>query len=269
VAGIVHTASAEETCRYSGTSSHSGQIEIVTSAATVDGATTVDATARIAARSFGFLDWQYLYQEIGTWRNGELQTMGVNHRYGFAGSIRRQQWDHFTRGPEGLSAYRVQAKTLADFSDKHPGFVRHWDFSSFGKPWLPDYPAAPPERRADLDLPHAEMAPGLGTPLTMGFYWLRWAGQQSRTVPVFLPGFKRNARVDIQIASVGVEASGLLHLRSSVRHPELSETEASTGDAWISPDHHLVRMTFDARGSHGSAQGEIHLDGCHGDAPAL
>jgi hypothetical protein len=112
------------------------------------------------------------------------------------------------------------------------------------------------------------MPPGLGTPLAMGFYWVRWAGQDTRTVPVFLPGFKKNARADIKLVSLGVDANGLLHLRSSVHHPQLSETEASTADAWISPDHHLVRVTFDAHSDYGSAQGELRLDGCQGSASA-
>jgi hypothetical protein len=211
------------------------------------------------------IDWRYLYQEIGTWRGGELQSVGVNHRYSLAGSIRRQQWDLFNRTPAGMMAYRVQAKTLADFEAKHPGFVRHWQPSSFGQPWLPDYASAQPERRADLDLPAAAMAPGLGTPLTLAFYWVRWSGPQDRTVPVFLPGFKKHSRADVRVQSLGVEANGLLHLRSTVRHPQLSETEVSTGDAWVSPDHRLARVTFDAHGDHGSAQGDLRLDGCQGD----
>jgi hypothetical protein len=267
------TAWADEICKYSGATSHSGHMIVESKASTANGGTTVDVTARVGARTFGIIDWQYLYQEIATFRDRELQSIAVNHRYSVAGSIRRQHWDFFTRGPDGMSAYRVQANTLADFQIRHPGFVRHWDPASFGEPWLPDYRSAPPERRADLDLPARSMPPGLGTPLAMGFYWVRWAGQGktglgARTVPVFLPGFKRNARTDIQFVSLGVEANGLLHVRSSVRHPQLSETEASTADAWISPDHHLIRVTLDAHSDYGVADGELHLDGCQGEAPA-
>ena len=263
-----HRVWAGETCHYSGTTSYSGRATVETKAATANGETTVDVTARVNARAFGLIDWQYLYEEIGTWRDGQLQSIGVNHRYSVVGSIRRQQWDFFKRTPAGMAAYRVQAKTLADFQTKHPGFVRHWDPASFGRPWLQDYAAAPPERRADLDLPAASMPPGVGTPMALAFYWVRWAGQKERTVPVFLPGFKHNARVDIPVVSPGVEANGVLHLRSSVRHPQLSETEISNGDAWVSADHHLVRVTFDARGDHASAQGDLALDGCQGDAAA-
>ncbi len=228
---------------------------------------TVDVTARVNARSFGIVDWEYLYEETGTFRGGELQSVGVNHRYSVAGSIRRQQWDLFQRQPEGMIAWRVQAKTLDDFRIRHPGFVRHWDPVTFGEPWLRDYAAAPPARRPDLDLPASSMPPGLGTPLLLGFWQVRWAGQQQRSVPVFLPGFKRNSREDVNVTAVATEADGLLHLRSAVRHPQLSETEVSTADAWISPDHHLVRADFDARGDHASAQGALHLESCRGETP--
>ena len=262
-----HAIGADETCRYSGTASYSGALVVETKATARNGDTTVDVTARVNATMLGLIDWQYLYQEIGTSRDGELWSIGVNHRYSIAGSVRRQQWDVFNRTPEGLTAWRVQAKTLTDFQTRHPGFVRHWPLSSFGASWLPDYAAAPPERRPDLDLPKASMVRGFGTPLLLAFYWVRWAGEQGRTVPVFLPGFKRNSRTDIRVESLGVEAGGLLHLHSSVRHPQLSETDVSTGDAWISGDHHLVRVTFDAIADHGSARGELHLDGCQGEPP--
>jgi hypothetical protein len=261
-----HTAQASETCRYSGTTSYSGQVSVTTVASTTNGETTIDVTARVSARSFGVINWGYLYQEITTSRSGELLSAAVNHRYSVAGTIQRQQWDVFTRGPDGMTASRAQAKTLAGFQQNHPGFVRHWDLGSFGQPWLADYAAAAPERRADLDLPRAEMPPGLGTPMALAFYWVRWAGQDGRSVPVFLPGFKKNARADIQLASRGVDSQGLLHLHAEVRHPQLSATELSTGDAWISSGHQLVRVAFDARGDHGSAEGELHLDECGGDA---
>ena len=263
-----HGAQADETCRYSGTSTYSGRITVDTKATRADGETTVDVTARVNATMFGVVDWQYLYQEIGVWRDGELRTIGVNHRYSVVGSIRRQQWDLFTRTPDGMAAFRVQSNTMADFQRKHPGFVGHWDPATFGEPWLGDYAAAPPDRRADLDLLKAAMPPDVGPPLPLAFYWVRWARPEGRIVPVFLPGFKRNARANIAVVSLGVEAGGLLHLRSSARHPQLSETETSTGDAWISQDHHLVRVAFDARGDNGTAQGEVRLEGCQGTAPA-
>jgi len=263
-----HAVWATETCRYSGETSYSGRVIVETTATSTNGETTVNVAADVTARTFGVLDWRYLYQEIGIWRDGELQRVGVNHRYSLAGSIRRQQWDVFNRNPDGMAGYRVQAKTLSDFQTRHPGFVHHWDPAAFGENWLADYAAAPPERRPDLDLPRTGMAPGLGSPLALAFYWVRFSGPADRTVPVFLPGFKHDARTDVRVASLGIEASGLLHLRSSVRHPQLSTTEMSTGDAWISADHHLVRVAFDARGEHASAQGDLHLDLCRGDPTA-
>jgi hypothetical protein len=164
-----------------------------------------------------------------------------------------------------MTAWRAQAKTLPDFQLKHPGFVQHWDLASFGEPWLADYPAARPERRADLDLGADAMSPALGTPLALAFHWVRWAGPESPTVPVFLPGFKHDKRVDIRTVSLGVEAGGLLHLRAEVHYPGLSKTEPSTGDAWISADHRLVRAAFDARSDRGNAQGALRLETCMGD----
>lgn len=264
---VSHAVWADETCHYSGATSYDGHVRVQTTATAANGGVTVAVAAEVKARSFGLIDWQYLYQEIGTWRAGELQSIGVNHRYSVIGSIRRQQWDLFNRTPAGMQGWRVQAKTLADFQTKHPGFVRHWSPASFGENWLPDYSAAPPERRPDLDLPHDAMPPGLGTPLLLGFYLVRWAGDQERHVPVFLPGFKHNSRADIRVDPVGTEPGGVLHLHSSVHHPQLSEVKASTGDAWISADHHLVRETFDARTDNASAHGELHLDGCQGVPP--
>src|ERR1700760_3786257 len=92
---VSHAVWADETCRYSGATSYDGQVSVQTTAAKANGGLTVDVAAEVKARSFGLIDWQSLYQEIGTWRDGELQTIGVNHRYSVIGSIRRQQWDLF------------------------------------------------------------------------------------------------------------------------------------------------------------------------------
>jgi len=271
VAAILMTATsawAEEVCRYTGTTSHSGEGKVQTKASASGGEIMVDVATWLSARSFGLINWRYLYQEISTWRGEELRSVAVNHRYSVMGTIRRQQWDVFNRTPDGMIGYRVQAKTLSDFQTKHAGFVRHWDPATFGQNWLPDYQSAGPERRADLDLPGAAMPPTLGTPMALAFYWVRWADQNGRDVKVFLPGFKKNARVDVRVNSLGVEAGGLLHFRSTMRHPQLSETETSTGDAWVSSDHRLTRVSFEAHGDHGSARGELRLESCRGDAPA-
>jgi len=269
VVPLMHDAWAAETCRYSGTSSYSGRISVETTASAANGETTVNVAARVDARMFGLIDWRYLYQEIGVWRGGELLTIGVNHRYSVLGSLRRQQWDVFRRTEGGMQAWRVQAKTLADLQQKHPGFVSHWDPERFGEDWLPAYRSAPPERRADLDLPAPSIAPGLGIPLTMAFYWVRWAGTADRTVPLFLPGFKRDMRADVPVVSRRTEPSGLPRLHAEIRHRQLSESKVSTGDAWLTADHHLARVTFDAHSDHGSAHGDLRLDGCQGEPPPL
>jgi hypothetical protein len=181
------TCWADEVCRYSGTTSHSSYVMVVSKAAASNGETTVD----VSARSFGIIDWQYLYQEIGIFRAGHLQTIAVNHRYSFSGSTRRQLWDVFTCGQTGMSTYRVQANSLDGMRARHPGFVLHWDLATFGEPWLQGYAVARPERRADLVLPRADMPENVDTPLILGFYWIRWADSKTCTFPVFLPGFKK------------------------------------------------------------------------------
>ena len=65
---------------------------------------------------------------------------------------------------------------------------------------------------------------------------------------------------------LGTGASGLTHLRATARHPRMTPDEASIGDAWVGPDHRLMRLTFDARGANGTAQGEVRLDACRGNA---
>jgi hypothetical protein len=264
VASLARPAAAVESCTYAGTTSYDGQVSVQTIASGATNDRTVDVLARVRARSFGLLPWRYWAEEIGTWRDGAMTRVAVNNRYEFSGRILRQNWDVFTASEKGLMARRVQGKTEADFERQHPGFVSHWDPSSFGVPWLPDYPKAPPERRADLDLPKAEVAPGLGSPLALAFYWVRWAPPETRPVPIFLPGFKHDARVDVSVSYLGTEGDGSRHFRTAVRHPQLSEDQTSTGDAWVTADHRLARVAFDARGARGTAHGELQLDGCDG-----
>ncbi len=256
---------AAETCRYAGTASYSGKIEVVSTASTANGETAVDVAARVSARSFGLFSWGYLYQEIGVWRGGELQVAALNHRSIAGGKIHRQQWDVFHRTAEGMTAYRAQAKTMEDFRARYPVFQRVWDTSMFGQSWLRDYPTEAAERRADLDLPRAAMPPGFGIPLAMSFHWVRWAAPDQRVVAIFLPGFKRDSRVDIPVTFLGVEAGGLTHLRATARHPQLHADQLSTGDAWITADRKLARVTFEARGTYGTARGEVVLQDCNGD----
>ena len=107
----------------------------------------------------------------------------MNSRYLIGNHIVRQQWDYFQRGADGLQAYRVQAKTLADFRRRHPGFIQHWDPATFGQPWLDDYPAVSPERRIDLDLKGAPLPSALRPPLAMAFYWVRCQNSEADRRP--------------------------------------------------------------------------------------
>ena len=240
-------------------------MEVHTVASRANGETTVDVTAQVSATSFGVLGWRYWLEELSVWRDGTLRLAAVNHRYVFGGRIQRQQWDVFTRTPEGLSGQRVQGKTLAEFQTRYPAFAGHWSPDQFGLPWLPDYNAAPPERRRDLDLPRTDLVAGIGTPLAMAFYWIRWDDDARRRVPIFLPGFKKDSRVDIDVETIGIDAAGVRHLRSSVSHPQLGGTRPSTGDAWVAADHRLTRVRFDAYGALGTAHGDLELEACSGD----
>ena len=141
-------------------------------------------------KPYSCLEFDYLLEELSIWRGEQLENVAVNSRYLLGHRIVRQQWDEFRRAADGMRGERVQAKTLADFRRRHPGFVQHWDPASFGQPWLRDFPSAPPERRMDLDLHASPLPPALRSPLAMAFYWVRWLPRVGQDVPVFLPGFK-------------------------------------------------------------------------------
>ncbi len=257
-------AAAAEVCRFEGTSNHAGRMVAKTEVTAKEGLVTVNVTVALTARIW-WTDVRYLTQEISTWRDDQLQSVAVNARYGAGGRSRRQQWDVFTRGAGGLEARRVQAKTLADFQRRHPGFVSHWAPAAFGQPWLQDYAGAAPERRPDLDLPRPAMPPGLRPPLALAFYWSRWLAPGGETVPAFLPGFKRHARTDLAFGAA-TSGEGSRQWRASVRHPSLSASPASTASVWVSPDNYLLQLAFDVHSPQGSAQGLIHSQGCQGIA---
>jgi hypothetical protein len=204
----------------------------------------------------------YLVEEVSSWHDGQLESVAVNSRYLVGDHIVRQQWDDFQRGPDGLQAYRVQAKNLADFRRRHPGFIQHWDPATFGQPWLDDYPAASPERRVDLDLKGAPLPARLRSPLALAFYWVRWLRRSSQDVPVFLPGFKTERLVELPIVPTG-SSSGPVWL-ASLHYPMLRDSPSSTATALISPDGHLLRIAFELHTFRGSGQGTIRQDGCIG-----
>jgi hypothetical protein len=257
-------ASVAEVCRFAGTTDRAGQVAVTTKVVATNGTTRVDVAMTFESTIMIWFHLHYLVEEVSTWRAGKLETLAVNTRYLIGARIIRQQWDVFQRDKDAMRAHRVQAKTLADFHRRHPGFVRHWDPATFGQPWLDDYPAASPERRADLDLKGA--LPKLRSPLALAFYWVRWLPPGDQDVPVFLPGFKADKLVDLPIAAAPWAGGALW--RAPLRYPALSERPESTGTAWISSDGHLLQLAFDVHERRGSARGLIRQKGCEGAAVA-
>lgn len=257
-----NTAPAAEVCRYAGMTSYSGRAAVRTEVSEAHGLTTVAVTARLDAKAWWLWSIQYRAEEISTWRGGELQSVAVNNRYSANGQVKRQQWDVFVRGPDGLLASRVQSKSLSEFRRRHPAFASHWDPSRFWEPWLPDYPAAQPERRPDLDLARAAMPPQTRTPYALAFYWSRWLPAAGGTMPVFMPGWKRDARFDAQVAPPQDAPPGTLgRWRMVLRHPTLSAAPSSA-EAVVSADHQLLRLSFDVHAAAGTGQGWLDQTDC-------
>lgn len=255
-------ASAAEVCRFAGTTDQNGQVAVTTDVTATNGTTRVDVAVRFESTTMIWFHVHYLVEEISTWRAGELAAVAVNTRYLVGSRIIRQQWDVFRRDNDAMLAQRVQAKTLADFRRRHPGFVRHWDPATFGQPWLDDYRAASPDRRADLDLSGAPASPKLRSPLALAFYWVRWLPPGGQDVAVFLPGFKGKRLVDLPITAAAW-AGGTLW-KVPVRYPALSERPVSTASAWTSRDRRLLQLAFDLHEPRGSARGLIRQEGCDG-----
>jgi hypothetical protein len=260
-----HKGIAAEVCRYAGTTDYGGHVSVATQVAETRGITKIDVTATFVSSTMFWFGVRYLVEEVSTWRGGQLENVAANSRYLIGEHVVRQQWDDFQRGSNGLQAYRVQAKTFADFRRKHPGFLQHWDPATFGQPWLGDYPAAVPERRVDLDLRSAPLPAGLRSPLAFAFYWVRWL-HGSQDVPVFLPGFKAESLVEVPIESTG-SALGTVW-RASLHYPALRDNPSSSAAALISPDRHLLKISFELYTARGSGQGAITQEGCEG-APVV
>ena len=259
-------ASATELCRFAGNTDYAGHVAVTTTVTASSDRTIVDVAATFNSTSMFLFGVHYLLEEVSTWHGGQLESVAVNSRYLLGHHIVRQQWDEFRRTADGMQGERVQAKTLADFQRRHPGFVQHWDPATFGQPWLHDYPSAPPERRIDLDLHGAPLPPALRSPLAMAFYWVRWLPQAGRDVPVFLPGFKRDSLVEVPLAPApSMEGTAW---RTVLHYPSLRERDASTAAASVSPDHHLLRIAFELHTVYGSGRGEITQQDCEGLAVA-
>jgi hypothetical protein len=256
------TASAGEVCRFAGHTDYAGHVAVTTAVTAAGDGTIVDVAAAFDSTSMFLFGVHYLLEEVSIWRGGQLQNVAVNSRYLLGHHIVRQQWDEFRRTADSMQAERVQAKNLADFRRRHPGFVQHWDPATFGEPWLLDYPSASPERRIDLDLNVSPFPPALRSPLAMAFYWVRWLPHAGQDVSVFLPGFKADRLVDVPLAPATAAAGVVWH--AVLHYPKLSERHPSTAAALVSPDGHLARIEFKLHTVYGSGDGEINLQGCDG-----
>ena len=106
------------------------------------------------------------------------------------------------------------------------------------------------------------MPSGLRSPLAMAFYWVRWLRRDSQAVLLFLPGFKRDLRVDLRVAPSS-SASGTLW-RAPLHYPALEESPASNATAVVSPDGHLSQLAFELHTFRGSGRGIVTQQGCEG-----
>jgi hypothetical protein len=262
------TARASEVCHFAGTTDYSGRIEVTTdvNARVTDGTTTVDVIVRFMATPWPLVHIRYLMQEISTWKSDQLRSVATNTRYLVDGHIVRQMWDLFERGPDGLEAYRLQGKTLGDFRRKYPAFVRHWAPANFGQPWVQDYRLAGAERRPDLDLPASSVGPDFRSPLALAFYWSRWIPRSGQAATVFLPGFKKDKRLDLTIGAAEPPRDGQQVWQTSVRYPALSLTHASIAKVWVSTDRHLLQLAGSVQSGSYTGDGVIRLEGCYGTA---
>lgn len=251
-------AAQAETCRFTGAASHGSIISAQADTTESDGLTTVNVTLNFAIDGW-VSDFRYLGQEITTWRGTELQSIAVNQRSISGGSITRQQWDVFTRRGPVFVAMRVQAKRLADFQQRHPGFVRHWSPATFGQPWLADYRHATPERRPDLDLPSANAS----TPLAFAFYWSRFLPSGGSAATLVLPGFKRNKQAELHLGPA-TSGDGWRRWSTPLRHPGLEDSPASLAAAWVSNQNYLLQLGFDVHTEWASGQALIRAQGCQG-----
>ena len=261
-------ARASEVCHFAGTTDYSGRLEVTTNvnARVTDGTTTVDVIARFIATPWPLIHIHYLMEEISTWKSDQLQGVAANTRYLVDGHIVRQVWDLFDHGTNGLEAYRLQGKTLDDIRRKFPAFARHWDPADLGQPWLQDYRLAGAERRPDLDLPASSVGPDLRSPLALAFYWSRWIPRSGQAATVFLPGFKKDKRLDLMIAAAEPSRDGQQVWQTSIRYPALSMTHASTAKAWVSTDRHLLQLTGSVQGGSYTGDGVIRQESCEGTA---
>ena len=201
------------TCYYNGQTSYHGQVTATVADTETPAGLVIDVHLRLDATPWHIWPVQFLIQERSTYRNGTLYAVEVNGRWSSNGSIRRQYWDVLTPTPAGFEAYRIQVKRQSDLRRRNPPLARYWNPATFDQPWLSIFTIATPDRRPDLDLPTAQIPPNLKSPLALAFYWSRQ--HLGPTVPIFLPGWKRDARLTGTLTHTG------LTTRLTLPHPAL------------------------------------------------
>lgn len=250
-----------EICEYAGRTNYSGAVSVRAEVSPAQNETGVRVALRFTARFMMIFEVEYLAEEISHWRNGELQSVALNTRYLVNNRIIRQQWDDFDRGKDGFAAYRVQGKNGEDFRRRYPAFSRYWSPSMFGQPWLAEYQLARPERRPDLDLSKQAIAAGLRSPLSFAFYWIRTLRPVSQTVPVFLPGNKRQSRVDLSVTPPEAE-SGLRVWHIPIHFEAFRTSKDSQAMAWISPSQQVEQIAFYVSNQSGTGSGVLRKLKC-------
>ena len=253
-----------ETCRYEGKTSYGGRLSIIADAVARGNAVRVDVRLSLDAQPAPLFHTRYRMEEISDADANGIARLAVNNRYSVDGRLVRQGWDVFDRADAGLQAHRIEGKRAGEFARQHPRFARHWDPATFGQSWVDDFERASPERRADLDL--AAMSAFVRPPLALAFYWLGWLPDRAASVPVFLPGFKDQKRVDIAVGKT-FSAAGALTRAAPLRYPELSARVPSTATAWLSPGRQVLQLAFDLHGLQYSARATISALGCTGVLP--
>ena len=83
---------------------------------------------------------------------------------------------------------------------------------------------------------------------------------------MFLPGYKKDKRVDLVIAAATPQRDGQQLWNTSVRYPGLSMTKASTAQARVSMDGHLLQLEGTVQSDNLSAYGVIRQETCNGTA---
>lgn len=255
-------AYAAETCRFAGTTDFAGHVEVTTAAAARNGLLRVQILARFDGRWLAVLHIRHLLEETSVWRAGQLQSVAVNTRDMLNDRPTRQQWDIFQRTPQGFQAHRIEGKSAGEFSHKFPLFAAHWTPASFGENWEQDFWRAGAERRADLDLPANQVSAHLVTPLALAFYWLPHLVHTDQTIPVFLPGFKRNKVIAVRLQDT--PASGGTVWQTAVRYPGLSDDDPSVVRGLVGADGRIEQLAVRLHRSGRSAQGSLRALRCSG-----